>query len=64
MKKLAILIPAYNEEKSINECVDNQSSININIDKFDIIIANDGSTDSTLKILKEKKNISKELNYS
>ena len=55
MKKLAILIPAYNEEKSINECVDNWSSININIDKFDIIIANDGSTDSTLKILKEKK---------
>ena len=48
MKKLAILIPAYNEEKSINECVDSWSSININMDKFDIIIANDGSTDSTL----------------
>ncbi len=55
MKKLAILIPAYNEEKSINECVDSWSSININMDKFDIIIANDGSTDSTLKILKQKK---------
>ena len=61
MKELAILIPAYNEEKSINECIENWSSLKIDKDKFDIIIANDGSTDSTLNILKEKQSSIKNL---
>jgi peptidoglycan-N-acetylglucosamine deacetylase len=48
--KISILIPCWNEEKSVRSCVEsclNQSR------KFDqILVVNDGSTDNTLKILK------------
>ena len=61
MPKLSIIIPAYNAEKYINECIDSilknsQKSLN----QTEIIIINDGSTDHTLEKLekyKEYKNI-------
>ena len=61
MPKLSIIIPAYNAEKYINECIDSilrnsQNSLN----QTEIIIINDGSTDHTLEKLekyKEYKNI-------
>lgn len=61
MPKLSIIIPAYNAEKYINECIDSilrnsQKSLN----QTEIIIVNDGSTDHTLEKLekyKEYKNI-------
>lgn len=48
---LSIIIPVYNAEKYIHECL--QSCINQNIDckDYEIICINDGSTDSSLKIL-------------
>lgn len=57
-KNLSIVIPVFNEEKSIREVIDQLtkelSSLNLN---YEIIVVDDGSTDSTLKILKQIKNI-------
>jgi len=53
--KIAILIPAYNEGKSIKKTINNCLKYGL-----DIIIVNDGSTDNTKEVLKEfenKKNI-------
>lgn len=52
MNKVLIIIPAYNEEKNIKKVVDN---LIYNYKKFDYIVINDCSTDSTEKILKENK---------
>ncbi len=49
MKKL-VIIPAYNEEKSIKQVVDNLENY---ANDYDYIIINDGSTDNTQKVCKE-----------
>lgn len=49
IKVLSICIPSYNMEKYINRCVDSLIVDEI-LDKLEIIIVNDGSKDSTLKI--------------
>ena len=46
-KLLTIIIPAYNMQEYLPRCVD---SLITAIDKLDIIIVNDGSTDNTIKI--------------
>ena len=55
MQSTSILIPAYNEEKSIRKCIN--SCLNQTKKADEIIVINDGSTDNTLNILKsfEKK---------
>ena len=47
--KLSILMPVYNEEKTIDEIIERVKNIDYN-DK-EIIIVNDGSTDKTKEIL-------------
>jgi glycosyltransferase involved in cell wall biosynthesis len=50
-KKVSIVIPAYNSEKYIKDCIlslQRQTYKNI-----EIIVVNDGSKDSTLEILNE-----------
>ena len=47
--KLSIIIPCYNEELSLDKLVDNCLS-NIN-DNVEIILVDNGSTDSTFKSL-------------
>ncbi|MCX6747192.1 MAG: glycosyltransferase family 2 protein [Candidatus Pacearchaeota archaeon] len=47
---ISVLIPAYNEEKSIAKCVN--SCLHQTRMPDEIIVVNDGSTDRTLKILK------------
>lgn len=49
--KSIVIIPAYNEEKSIEKTVED---IQKNAPEFDYIIVNDCSGDSTLKICKDK----------
>jgi len=46
--KFSIVIPAYNVEKYINECL--ASLMNQTYDNFEAIIVNDGSTDDTAKV--------------
>ena len=48
---LSIIIPVFNVEQYISECLD--SCLNQNITDYEIICINDGSTDSSLHILKE-----------
>lgn len=48
MKEVSIIIPAYNAEKYIKECI--ESILSQTYENIQIIIVNDGSTDSTLKI--------------
>ncbi|MCR4337531.1 MAG: glycosyltransferase family 2 protein [Candidatus Omnitrophica bacterium] len=50
--KLSIIIPAYNEEKTINSIVDRIRTIDLGRDIFkEIVIVNDGSTDLTKSCL-------------
>ena len=48
--KISIIIPIYNTEKFIEECL--KSLITQTFKDFEIICVNDGSTDNTLNILK------------
>lgn len=50
-KKISIVIPAYNEEKTIAEIINRVKKTEIGLDK-EIIVIDDGSTDGTRKILK------------
>jgi glycosyltransferase involved in cell wall biosynthesis len=54
MKKLAIIIPVYNEEESIEKVLNDWKRI-LQKKFFDIIIINDGSTDNTKLILSKIK---------
>ena len=50
-EKISIIIPVYNVEKYLNRCID--SLINQTYSNLEIILINDGSTDSSLKICEE-----------
>jgi len=54
MSKVSIVIPAYNAEKYIQQTVD--SVLTQTYPNFEIIVVNDGSTDSTAQILAEYGN--------
>lgn len=47
--KISVIIPVYNQEKFISECLD--SVINQDLKDIEIICVDDGSTDRTLEIL-------------
>ncbi|MBR6403094.1 MAG: glycosyltransferase [Eubacterium sp.] len=51
MPKVSVLIPAYNVEKYIEECLD--SVLNQTMQDFEIVCVDDCSTDETLRILRE-----------
>lgn len=53
MKKISVVIPAYNEEDVVIDCLsslDKQTHTN-----FEVIIVDDGSTDNTPKLIKKYK---------
>ena len=51
--KVTILITAYNEEKVIREKLKNTFQINYPLEKLEIIVASDGSTDRTDEIVRK-----------
>ena len=51
MPKISILVPIYNVEKYLKECLD--SILSQTLQDIEIICINDGSTDSSLEIIKE-----------
>ena len=51
MVKVSVVIPFYNVEDYLGECLD--SIINQTLDDIEIICVNDGSTDDSLKIVEE-----------
>jgi len=52
---VTFLVPAYNEEKYVEECLDSLLGQNYPSSKLNIIAINDGSTDSTLEKMKKYK---------
>lgn len=54
MAKVSVIVPIYNVEKYLRECLD--SLINQTLEDIEIICVNDGSTDSCPEILEEYKN--------
>ncbi len=51
MAKVSVIVPVYNVEKYLRECLD--SIVNQTLEDIEIICVNDGSTDSSLSILEE-----------
>lgn len=51
MDKVSIIVPIYNVEKYLRDCI--ESIINQTYTEIEIILVNDGSTDSSLEICKE-----------
>jgi len=49
---VSVIIPAYNEEKSILDCV--YSAVDIIYPEFEVIVINDGSIDTTLELLEKE----------
>lgn len=64
-KLVTILVPAYNEEEVLNMLYERLSAI-MNSQKqykFEILLVNDGSKDSTLKIMQDLRKKDKRVNY-
>lgn len=51
--KLSIIAPVYNVEKYLSKCLDSLFSQGLDPEDFEIIVVNDGSTDSSLEIARE-----------
>lgn len=54
MRKLVIIIPAFNEEKGIVRILDGIPERINGVDKIDIVVVDDGSTDRTGEIVKNR----------
>ena len=51
MVKISVIVPVYNVEKYLKKCLN--SLINQTLNDIEIICVDDGSTDSSIEILKE-----------
>lgn len=60
-KCVSIIIPVYNVEKYIEQCIN--SIIRQNYNNIEIIIINDGSTDNSKNIIEKYKNIDERIIY-
>lgn len=49
--KFSLIVPAYNEEKSVKKFVDNLNQIEFDSNFFEIIFVNDGSNDKTKELI-------------
>lgn len=58
-KRISIIIPFYNAEKSLQHCLN--SIINQQYSNYELILINDGSTDSSLEIAKKYAKINKNI---
>ena len=57
--KVSVIIPVYNVEKYIRQCL--ESVINQTLKDIEIIIVNDGTKDSSMKIARsEERRVGKE----
>lgn len=59
MVKVSIIVPVYNVEEYLKQCLD--SIVNQTLKEIEIICINDGSTDNSLKILQEYQKIDKRI---
>lgn len=65
MKKITIMIPAYNEEESIPQLYDALCSLSTNLSSysFEFLFINDGSKDGTLGVLKKLRVLDERICY-
>ena len=56
-KKLSIIIPVYNEEGTIRPILKKIYELKIDNIDFEVIVINDGSTDNSVKIIKENNEL-------
>ena len=62
MKKLSVIIPVYNAEKTLKKCI--ESVLRQKNDEIEIVIINDGSKDSSDEIIQQyKENNPKMISY-
>ena len=61
--KLSIIIPMYNAEKYIANCLDSILNPNLQSDWFEIVIVNDGSTDDSPLIAQQYANKYENITY-
>ena len=54
---LSIIIPAYNEEKTIIGILEKIKNNSSNLFKYEVIVIDDGSTDQSRKLLEDKKHL-------
>ncbi len=56
-KLLSIIIPIFNEEKTLLKVLENVQKLKKNVPSIEVIAVNDGSTDNSLKILNENSHL-------
>ena len=49
MKKISLIVPVYNVEDFVARCLNSLLEQNMSYEDYEIIIVNDGSTDSSLE---------------
>ena len=54
---LSIIIPVYNEEKTIIQILEKIKKISSNLLKYEVIVIDDGSTDQSGKLLENNKHL-------
>lgn len=52
MIKFSVIVPVYNVEKYVNRCID--SLLCQNYDNFEVVLVDDGSTDNSLSLCRER----------
>ncbi len=57
MKKISIIVPAYNEEKTVVELLELVNAQTVDGFEFEVIVIDDGSTDGTPSRLKERPDL-------
>lgn len=53
MYKYSVIIPNYNKEKYVKECLDSIFNQTLSKDMYEVIVIDDGSTDNSLDIIKK-----------
>jgi len=57
MLKVSVIVPIYNGEKYLRECIDSLINQTMPKSEYEIIFVNDSSTDNSLKVAKDCINI-------
>ena len=53
MVKISFIVPVYNQQRYVKQCLDSITNQGLQEDKYEIIIVNDGSSDNSLAIIQQ-----------